>query len=251
MLRGAMLSVDVVLAEALLMRAMPSHPVRSRYLLNVERDTLLRYLAYAHTETLEQDPAVDALEASRALVARWAVEIPSPRALQDSLRSAGVDGWRANALAWDAHRVEMSVGEWLTPLELLDLRPAGRAGLAWHGPSPPADGCHCLRSLDVQSPEALRGRESGVLIALVPNLPLRLAERLIELELPRSLLPALLPMAVQDWIDAANQSGPDDWESSAGWLRRLSRERVEDYLLSLIAAGIIVAPGQPSTALAP
>jgi hypothetical protein len=103
----------------------------------------------------------------------------------------------------------------------------------------------------VRSPEALRGRESGVLISLVPNLPLRLAERLTELELPRSLLPALLPMAVLDWIDAAHQLGPDDWESSAGWLRRLSRERVEDYLLSLIAAGIIVAPGQTSTGVSP
>ena len=84
-------------------------------------------------------------------------------------------------------------------------------------------------------------------MALVPNLPLRLGEHLRALELPVSLVPLLLPVAIQDWIDSATQSGPEDWYSSAGWLRRLSRERVEEYLLSLMSAGALAPPGLADT----
>lgn len=246
MLRGAMLSVDVALVDALLMRAVPP-AARGRYLLNQERDTLLRYLAYAHTDTFAGDSALIALEAARRQAQVWATEIPAPQVLHETLRGAGVSAWRANVFAWEAHHAGLELGAWLTPFELLRLRPETLAAFSWHGPAPPSDGCHCLRRLEVPSPEELRGRESGVLVALVPNLPLRLGEHLRALDLPVSLVPLLLPVAIQDWIDGATQSGPEDWYSSAGWLRRLSRERVEEYLLSLISAGALAPPSLADT----
>jgi hypothetical protein len=145
-------------------------------------------------------------------------------------------------LAWEAHRSERGIASWLTPLEILRLESMTPLATSWHGPAPLFDGCHCLRGLDPLSPDGFRDRESGVLIALIPNLPLRLGEHLRALELPVWLVPVLLPVATQDWIDNAGQVSSGDWEASAGWLRRLSRERVEEYLLSLIAARVLVPP---------
>ncbi len=247
MLRGAMLSVDVVLADALLIRAVPPPAMRGRYLLNQERDTLMRYLAYAQTTVFADDSPLNALEAARRQAQGWATEIPAPQTLHDTLRRAGISAWRANIFAWEAHHVGLPLGDWLTPFELARFTPDAVAGLSWHGPAPPSDRCHCLRRLDVPSAEDLRGRETGLLVALVPNLPLRLGEHLRALELPVALIPLLLPVAIQDWIDSAPQAGPDDWYSSAGWLRRLSRERVEDYLLTLVSAGALVPPGPAET----
>jgi len=244
MLRGALLSIDVVLADARLMRATQIRPMSRRLLLNQERDMLLRYLAYVQADTFPDDAAFEALVLGQRQAKSWNTEIPAMRELQDTLRSAKVGDWRAALLAWAAHHADLQLSDWLTPLEVLQLQPATPMPVWWHGPAPSFDGCHCLRRLDV-APDELRGRESGVLIAVLPNLPLRLAEHLRDLDLPPALLPTLLPVAIQDWIDQANQSGPADWESSAGWLRRLSRERVEEYLLALVSTGVIAPPARP------
>ena len=246
MLRGAMLGLDVILAETRLIRAASDGPTRSSYLLNRERDTLLRYLAYGHTLEWAQEPPFPALGAARRRIAGWATEIPAPRVLTDQLRRSGVNEWRANVLAWEAHRSERGIASWLTPLEILRLESMTPLAMSWHGPAPLFDGCTCLRGLDPLSPDGFRDRESGVLLALIPNLPLRLGEHLRALELPVWLVPVLLPVAIQDWIDNAGQVSSGDWEASAGWLRRLSRERVEEYLLSLIAARVLVPPASAS-----
>ena len=236
-----MLSVDVVLGEALLLRPVPPAPRGPRHLIANERDTLLRFLAYAHTVTVPGEESLPALDLGRSAARRWTTEIPPVPVLQETLRRAGVGARRANVLAWQAHLDEAGVGNWLTARELLRLAPSPAVS-SWSGPAPIADRCSCLQSLESTSPDEWRGRESGVLIAVIPNLPLRLAEHLRALELPQGLVSALLPLAIQDWFDQVTQIVPGDWESSAGWLRRLSRERVEEYLLSLIAAGRLVPP---------
>ena len=241
MLRGAMLSVDVALGEALLLRPVPPAPRGPRYVIANERETLLRFLAYAHTTTLPEEQSLGALDLGRSVARQWATEIPALPVLQDTLRRAGVGARRATVLAWQAHLDETGMESWLTPLEMLRLAPSP-AVPSWFGPAPIADRCSCLQSLEIASPDDLRGRESGVLIAVIANLPLRLAEHLRALELPQGLVSALLPLAIQDWLDQVTQTVPGDWESSAGWLRRLSQERVEEYLLSLIAAGMLVPP---------
>jgi hypothetical protein len=245
MLRGAMLSIDVPLADAVLIRPVPPASIRP-YLLDQDREALLRFLAYSLALPETDGATLAALEAGRRQANRWATELPPQGELQQTLRNAGLDERRANLLAWEAHHGATPLGDWLMPTELLKLAAVSPAAPAFKG-APPSEGCHCLQVLDIASPEDLRGRESSPLLAVLPNLTMRLAEHLRALELPQSLMAALLPVAVQDWMDQVSQIMTDDWESSAGWLRRLTRERVEDYLLTLLSAGMLLtpAPGVP------
>ena len=52
----------------------------------------------------------------------------------------------------------------------------------------------------------------------------------------------LFPLAMQDWLDHVKQGWADDWEPVALWPTGLSRARVEEYLLYLVATGTLKSP---------
>jgi hypothetical protein len=86
--------------------------------------------------------------------------------------------------------------------------------------------------------EPYSGRPASGLLALrVPDLTLRVAEVLDDLKAPAELLPAVLAMAAQDFIDEAPTMYSDDWLSLVAQARSVARERVEDYVAALTAGG--------------
>lgn len=94
-------------------------------------------------------------------------------------------------------------------------------------------------------PEDWLGRTASLAASVSSDLPLRLTELLAELHLPHALLEPLLPMALQDVIDHTRQISTADWEAFA-WARHLPSSRVEEYMLALLADGMLAAPRDPS-----
>jgi hypothetical protein len=68
------------------------------------------------------------------------------------------------------------------------------------------------------------------------------AELLDAMALPSALDRAVLARAVQEMSDEIQPSGPGDWAAFTAYARRLTRERVEDYVASL-AGGPLVPVG--------
>jgi hypothetical protein len=110
------------------------------------------------------------------------------------------------------------------------------------GPSMPLDGCLCRVSDEPRRLDDLRGRRGGARAALLTDIRLRLAELVAELGLPFSVVSLLVPLATQDWLDQVQQASNDDWPPLALWPARLTRDRVEAYLLSLVSNGVLATP---------
>ena len=89
--------------------------------------------------------------------------------------------------------------------------------------------------------ERFRGYTVGYPAALVPDLTLRLAELLEEMQLPADLIEPMLPFALQDLLDQSAQFVPDDWQPLT-WVSRLAPLRVEDYMQALVSRQILAAP---------
>ena len=85
---------------------------------------------------------------------------------------------------------------------------------------------------------------SGHLSVLVTDVEMRIAEALGELQVPLFLMELVLPMALQDTIDRIGQFSPDDWEAVAV-ARFIPKERVEEYLLALVAEEVLAPPSAP------
>jgi hypothetical protein len=90
--------------------------------------------------------------------------------------------------------------------------------------------------------EQLRGRRLGIQALRPHDIVLRLAELVTSLELDIALVPAMLPMALQDWLDRSRPAWSDDWEAYTLWPHALTPERVEEYLLHLVSAGVFSPP---------
>jgi hypothetical protein len=76
----------------------------------------------------------------------------------------------------------------------------------------------------------------------VVDMNLRVAEHLAELGVPASLFGAVLAYATQDFIDTAPALYDDDWAAIVQFAGQLSRERIEDYVAALVAAGPVREP---------
>jgi hypothetical protein len=164
------------------------------------------------------------------------------------MRDAALSAWRRAELRWIvAHAPErtarfFSLGElyWLgggAPLQ----RPH-----AWGIFALSDAGCLCLR-FPAPAPweDALGLSGAGTLATRVPDLALRIAELLSELRLPSILARDTLAYATEEFLTLAQPAHPDDWTAMMDQAKALGRERVEDYISALTAAGPLV-PGDGS-----
>jgi hypothetical protein len=118
----------------------------------------------------------------------------------------------------------------------------GDVGLGLIGTA--VDGCACFVQQPRLSQEELsRHIGSGLLGASSTDLPIRLLEHLAKLKVSAGLMPSTLAGAVLDLRSHVQQFAPDDWDALASWSRRLQVDRVEQYLLGLIADRLLVPPG--------
>jgi hypothetical protein len=93
--------------------------------------------------------------------------------------------------------------------------------------------------------EVFAGRwNSGMLASAFPDLNLRLAELLAELQMPASLLGSILTSATLDFVNSAISRDPDDRRGLVEFVADLQVERVEQYLGLLTNDGPLVPIGE-------
>ncbi len=140
-----------------------------------------------------------------------------------------------------------------SPSELLwiGLGPRGiDAGLhAFGAPGRTRLGCLCLHLTDRRPWETFSGRwNSGIFASGFPDLNLRLAELLAELQMPAPLLGPVLAAATLDLVNMAVSGDQDDRRGLVEFVHDLRLERVEEYLALLTTDGPLVPVGEAALA---
>jgi hypothetical protein len=251
-LRGSLIGLDLAVAESLLRRV--GLPVASAPAIvsDPERAAILRRLV-AHTTGQTDQAAFDAVvrgvAAGRARVAAWVATPPADAELSRALADAGVATETANVVRWGLRRGDPNALAVIGPAAVYRLGAEAALPDGWGPVAVRADGCWCAIAPLPAAPAAFAGRLGGGLASsLDSDLAVRLAELLSAARLPAVTWSAVLPFALQDWLDGVRQFSPEDGESVAVWPRLLDAARLEQYLLALVADGVFAAPkigGQP------
>jgi hypothetical protein len=79
--------------------------------------------------------------------------------------------------------------------------------------------------------------EAGQVTTQVPDLTLRLVEATAEMQLPASLVPALLAFALEDYWHDVRARFADDWPRLTRQAASLSSSRIHDYVAALTGNG--------------
>ena len=240
---GSLLGLDVRLAEFALMRLSPRPPATKPTVVGEQRRVLVEAVVLVDPASLEDaDRAVivSAIRAGRTRLtgARTAADAA---AIADDLR---LSPFRRTLLAWTVTTDRERLPAFLSMSELLWLgleQPAAARLHAWGAPAWPRTGCLCLEVLERQPLEILAGRTpSGALASGFPDLNLRLAELLEELQMPASLLAPVLAAATLDLVENAAARDADDHDALLTFVQSLRRDRVEEYLALLTGDGPLV-----------
>lgn len=244
---GSLLGLDVALAEFSLIR-LSSRPPSKRPTMNDEdRRVMTQAVALTEPAALteaDRDRVVETLRKGRDRLA--AVRTPAAAAaVADEIRLAPA---RRTLLPWVAAHDPWRLAAFLSPIELLWLgleqRPVDAGLQAWGGPAEPRLGCLCVQLLDRRPWETIAGRwNRGLLASGFPDLNLRLAELLLELQMPAPLLSPVLAAATIDFIENATSRDPDDRRGPVEFVQALGTDRVEQYLALLTTDGPLVPVG--------
>jgi hypothetical protein len=192
--------------------------------------------------------ATDLLDEHRnelaAAMSRGRARVSAARTVDDVdalAREAGVSTMARQLLPWIVSRQAEVVPGIFALRDLLwlgqpRLNPAelDRWGVA-------ADGLDGRRVLAMPGPapwEDYGGRsEAGQVTTQVPDLTLRLVEETAALQLPASLVPALLAFALDDYWHDVRARFADDWPRLTRQAATLSSARIEDYVAALTGNG--------------
>jgi hypothetical protein len=241
---GSLLGLDVKLAELSLVRLSSKLPSNRPMLQDVNRRVVIEAVALVEAGSLteaDRETLVAAMRRGRARLA--AIRTPAEAlALVDEIRLGPA---RRTLLPWVIAHEPGRVAAFLSPSELLwvGLGTARvKAGLdSWGAPGEPRLGCLCLRLIHPQALDTLAGRWSfGMLASAFPDLNLRLAELLTELNMPAALLGPVLTSATLDFIDTAVSRDQDDRRGLVEFVQALGVARVEQYLALLTTDGPLV-----------
>jgi hypothetical protein len=147
---------------------------------------------------------------------------------------------RRGLLAWTPPDTPATADRLFSMSELfwLGLDSVAAVGAAWGTTYEPLEGCYCKRFPSRGAWDGLsRGPGNSLTATVTLDLNLRVAEILAEVKVPASLFSAALAYATQDFIDGAPALYDDDWAGIVQFAAQLSRERIEDYVAALVAAG--------------
>lgn len=165
----------------------------------------------------------------------------------------GLDGRRRRELAWTlAQGSAVGAESFFSLAELLVLG-GGAPGVdlsAWGTSGMQVDGCTCTRWMLPNRWRLLSGRpQLGLMAAVFPDLNLRVALVLGELDVPAQLTRTVLAPAALEFIEEVRLTDANDWASLVAAARLVSRERIEDYVATGAAVdGPLVpidSPGSP------
>ncbi len=154
---------------------------------------------------------------------------------------AAMSADRRAALAWMTVEEPARLADVFTQAELVRLGAPSLTPPAVLGtPNLPFDSRLGLAWRSGEPWESYSGRATlGLLAAATPELPLRIADWLVQAGLPPALFPGVLAFAMQDVIDTAVLSSSEDWLGFVRHARALTRERFDDYVSALAGLGVL------------
>ena len=239
---GSILGLDVALAASSLARLSTRPPATRPTLNDEDRRVLTETVVLMNPADLEPDDhrtLVAALKSGRERAAR----LRSPRDVEAIARPLGLTPARTTLLTWALQHRRDDLR--LTPYELVLLgrdagaRPAGFD--AWGVAAESRLGCLCLEMPGPRQFDLFTGRwHTGVLATGFPDLNLRLAELLADLEMPGTLLPSVLAAATWDFAINVHSRDYDDRQGLVDFVDALTSDRVELYLALLTTDGPLV-----------
>jgi hypothetical protein len=253
-LTGSLLALDVALAELALVRLSLKPPPRQPMLGDVNRRTTVEAIALVGSMSLtdrDRDEIAAALRRGRERVAALRTT-DDARTLAEELRLSPV---RVSLLPWVVSREPARVSAFLSLGEILRLGirdvPDDSTLHAWGAPAGSRLGCLCLQLPRREPWEIVAGRwGSGMLMSTFPDLNLRLAELLSEMQMPASLLGPVLASATLDFVTTTISRDEDDRRGLIEYVNTLDRERFEQYLALLTTDGPLVPLDAVEDALA-
>ena len=244
---GALMSLDLALANFHLPRLTSAIPSETPAFV-FEEETY-----FAHGVTLFNPTVVAGGQVSeiagaiRRGRARVRQSLDDPVALADIARQVGLDARRRNELAWTARNSLDGVGRFFSRTELfwLGLR-AGENGTVrppagWGAPAVWLDGCLCVR---IPPPNAVdpAAVPAERLASEFADLQLALAEAVDDLALPPPIVGDLLPLAMRELLDSVSATRRGRLDALVRYVNDLPRERIEDYVASLVGPGRPLRP---------
>lgn len=241
-LSGSLLGLEVPLSRFALRRMdLTTMPPPPKLAAN-EMQTAALTVALMRANGLTDDVRTEIAEALARGRARLAALSADREQLGRVARDAGLGAWRRESLGWALTNDPESVDRHLSLVELMWLgapRPAALAALdAWGAAAMPLTGCLCLAMPTPGPWEFFGGRPSiGLHATRGADVALLLAREFTALDLPASLVPAVLGFAMQDVLDATRPAYFDDWSEFGRAVHAIPRERVIDYVAALTAGG--------------
>lgn len=240
---GSLLGLDVRLSEFALVRLSSRPPTRKPTvdddLRRVLTDTVVLVDAAALGDS-GRDAIVRAMQAGRERLSAARTR----RDAHEIAEAVGLRGARRTLLAWTVGHDRERLLAFLSPRELLWLGwdDAGPPDLqSWGVAAEARLGCLCLDLIDRGSLDHLAGRWfSGILATGFPDLNLRLAELMSELQMPAALVAPVLAPATLDLIEGAVLRDSDDRRGLVAFVQNLGSSRVAQYLALLTTDGPLV-----------
>ena len=247
--QGALLGLDVTLAEFWLVRLSQKPPARPPTLYHLERRAMIEAVALVEPAALndtDRDIIASAIRRGRDRLLR------AGTAAEATALAAGIglSSVRRSLLQWIAAHDHPRLQAFLSPTELLRLGLEGRsispALHAWGAPARSRLGCLCLRLPEGRTSETLTGRwHAGIFATGFPDLNLRLTELLADLGMPAGLLQPVLSSATLEFVDTAVARDEDDRRGLLEFVQALELEDLEQYLALLTTDGPLVPSDDP------
>jgi len=237
--RGSLLGLETALADLGLRRVNATEMPEEPSVAPQDRQALALTVALMTPRAMDDDSRDEVVAAIRRGRAR--VEALSAATLDEVARDAALSEWRRQALAWDLAHGAADAPSRFSLLELLWLGSAGSpmpaSWEAWGAAALRRTGCLCLEMPRPRPFEEDAGYAVSLLGTRGADAALRTAELLAEFRLPATLAAALSGYTMQDVLEHARLSRPDDWEAFGRAARDLPRERVADEVAALAAGG--------------
>ena len=241
---GSLLGLDTALAELALVRLSAKPPLRKPTLSDVNRKGFVAAVTLVEPAWLADDD----LERLVAAIRKGRTRVSALQNARDAVALAEdlrLSPSRGSLLSWMVAHEPARVSSFLAPGELLmggigDV-PDDSALHAWGAPALSRVGCLCLRLPRREPGEVVAGRwGSGIFVSTFPDLNLRLAELLAEMQMPASLLGPVLASATLDFVNTAVSRDEDDRRGLTEFVQALDRTRLEQYLALLTTDGPLV-----------
>ena len=243
---GSLLGLDVVLADFSLVSLSSRPPSRRPSLSEIDRRVFIDTIALVEPKSLldsDRDRIAAAIRRGRARLTT-ARSPDDGSAIADAVALSPL---RRTLLSWTIAYDSTRVGAFLSPGELFRLG-TGETTFsslnAWGVVAASRAGCLCLEVATGRPAEILAGRwNTGMSASVFPDLNLRLAELLSDLQMPATLLGPILTSATLDFVNSVASRDQDDRRGLAEFVQSLTLTRVEQYLALLTSDGPLVPLG--------